>query len=202
MLTRTFHLNGTTIDPAEAVRSARDTARELQAPDRQDIKRALDDMPDRLEDAIEAAGESLREAGDAIRASVHEMTAPSPRNRMPSTRGWLAGIAVMVAGIAVATWLFRRFSASTTKDVDDEYARLDLDDLDRAAGEGMGTAPGAPERRSTMTTGEGLLSPLDSARESTGTRLTGVMADPSATDVAESESLSPNGVGVTSDRNV
>ena len=106
--------------------------------------RALDDMPDRLEDAIEAAGESLREAGDAIRASVHEMTAPSPRNRMPSTRGWLAGIVVMVAGIAVVTWLFRRFSTSTTKDVDDEYARLDLDDLDRAAGEGMGTAPGAP----------------------------------------------------------
>jgi hypothetical protein len=199
MLTRTFRVNGTTIDPAEAVRNVRDSALELQAPDRQDIRRALDDMPDRLEEAIEAAGESLREAGDAIRASVHEMTAPTQRNRMPSTRGWLAGIAIAVGAVALATWLFRRMTA-TPQPLDEDWAQLDREDLDRAAGEGMGTAPGAPERRSSMATGEGLLSPLDSAREST--HLTGVMGDPSTTDVADSESLSANGVGVTSDRNV
>jgi hypothetical protein len=201
MLTRNFRVNGTTIDPAEAVRNVRDSAFEFQAPDRQEIRRALDDMPDRLEEAIEAAGESLREAGDAIRASVHEMTAPTQRNRMPSTRGWLAGIAVTVAAVGLATFLFRRLSSMAAQRADADYAQLDRDDLDRAAGEGMGTAPGAAERQSSITTGEGLLAPLDSGRETTGTRLAGVMADPSSTDFDNSESLSPNGVGVTSDRN-
>jgi hypothetical protein len=201
MLTRTFRVNGTTIDPAEAVRTARDSAREFQTPDRQDIKRAFEDVPDRVEEAIEAASETLREAGDAIRASVHEMTAPAPRYRMPSTRGWVAGIAFTMAALVLATWLFRRVSSAATRRADADYARLDREALDRAASEGMATAPGAPERRSTMTPGEGLLSPLDSARETSGTRLSGVMADPSTTDIGESESLSPNGVGVTSDRN-
>jgi hypothetical protein len=205
MLTRTLRLNGTTIDPAEAVRtardSARDTAREFQAPDRDDIRRAFEEVPDRLEEAIEAAGESLREAGDAIRASVHEMTAPKPRVRMPSTRGWVAGIAFTMAAVVLGTWLFRRLT-SAPDHIDDEYASLDREDLDRATGEGMGTAPGASDRRSTIPTGEGLLSPLDSTRDSSSTRLTGVMGDPSTTDVGDTDSLSPNGVGVTSDRNV
>lgn len=203
MLLSNLRLNGTTIDPAEAVRTARDSARDLrdfQAPDRDDIKRAFEEVPDRLEEAIEAASESLRDAGDAIRASVHEMTAPPSRTRMPSTRGWVAGIAFTTAAVVLATWLFRRFSSSTTRLDDDDFASLDREDLDRAAGEGMGTAPGASERRSSMT-GEGFLSPLDASRESGGTRLTGVMADPSLSDVS-SDAVPAGGMSLPSDRNV
>jgi hypothetical protein len=204
LLTRNLRLNGTTIDPGEAVRTARDSARDLrdfQAPDREDIKRAFEEVPDRLEEAIEAASESLRDAGDAIRASVHEMTAPPSRTRMPSTRGWVAGIAFTTAAVVLATWLFRRFSSSTTRlEDDDDFASLDREDLDRAASEGMGTAPGASERRSSMT-GEGFLSPLDASRETGGSRLTGVMADPSSTDVGGPDAVPAGGISLPSDRN-
>ena len=84
MLTRTIHLNGTTIDPAEAMRSA-----------------GLDTVPDRVDAAISAAGDSLRDAGDSLRATVHQLSAPPARTKMPSTRGWLAGIAFLVAAVAV-----------------------------------------------------------------------------------------------------
>ena len=101
---------------------------------------------------------------------------------MPTAGGWLAGLAVMVAAVALTTWLVRRLWPATKTIVDDELAELDRVDLDRAAGEGMGTAPGSTERRSSIpTTGEGLLAPLDSRRQTTEPdRLTGVMAEPTA----------------------
>jgi hypothetical protein len=208
MLTRTFRVNGTTIDPAEAVRTARDAARDttkdLQAPDARDLRRALDDVPDRIEDALEAANASLREAGDSLRAAVHDMTAPPQRTRMPSAGAWVAGVVFMIAALALGAWLFRRLSAPAIDTLDDDFGGLDRADLDRAAGEGMGTAPGAPERRSTMTPGEGLLSPLDGPRENSGIGLTGVMADPAATGarpgILDPEDASANGVGTSSDR--
>ncbi len=211
MLTRTFRLNGTTIDPAEAVRSARD----IQAPDPRELRRAFDDMPEKLEGALDAAGTSLRDAGDSLRATVHDLSAPPRRNRMPSSAGgWLAGLALILAAVAVATWLVRRFWPATTTPDDDDVAVLDRFDLDRAAGEGMGTAPGASERRSSIpapVTGEGLLSPLDSRRQTTEPdRLTGVMAEPTSvgadirasggSDVTATDPASMNGVGTTSDR--
>jgi hypothetical protein len=76
----------------------------------------------------------------------------------------------------------------------------------------MGTAPGAVERRSTIPApGEGLLTPLDSRRQTTEPdRLTGVMAEPTGvgTDLhgavgsgeSGTEPASTNGVGATSDR--
>jgi hypothetical protein len=210
MLTRSFRVNGTTIDPAGAVadavraarksarRSARGSARDFQAPE--DIRRALDEVPDRLEDAIEAASDSIREAGETLRATVHELTAPPERRRMPTGRGWLAGIGIVVAAVALTTLVVRRVWSPSTEHLDDEVRRLDREDLDRATGEGMGTAPGAPERRSSLTTGAGLLSPLD-ARESPASRLTGVMADPATSAAgAEQEAASANGVVTSSDR--
>jgi hypothetical protein len=208
MLTPTFRLNGTTIDPAEAVRSARD----LQPPDPRELLRAFDDVPVKLEGAIDAAGSSLRDAGESLRATVHELSAPPRRNRMPSAGGWLAGLVVMVAAVAVTTWLVRRLWPATKARIDGEVAELDRVDLDRAAGEGMGTAPGSAERRSSIpTTGEGLLAPLDSRRQTTEPdRLTGVMAEPTGvgadlrgtmgSDVSGAASASGNGVGTASDR--
>jgi hypothetical protein len=215
MLTRNVRLNGTTIDPAEAVRSARDatrdlrvTARDLQAPDARDLRKAIDkamdDVPDRIEDAIEAANESLREAGESLRAAVHDLTAPQQRSRMPSAGAWLAGVAFMIAAVALGAWLFRRMSSSAVDELDLDVSTLDRDDLDRAAGEGMGTAPGAAERRMGTSPNEGLLSPLDAPRENSGIGLTGVMADPATTGersgLAEPQGASANGVGTASDR--
>ena len=145
MLTRTIHLNGTTIDPAEAIRST-----------------GLDAVPDRVDAAISAAGDSLRDAGDSLRATVHQLSAPPSRTKMPSTRGWLAGIAFLVAAVAVTTWLFRRMSAAPT--VEDDLDVLDLEDLERAKGEGMGTA----------ISSDPLHVPSDNG-------LLGVMAEPDAT---------------------
>jgi hypothetical protein len=208
MLTRTLRLNGTTIDPAEAVRSARD----IQAPDPREFLKAFDDMPEKLEGAIDAAGTSLRDAGESLRATVHELSAPPRRNRMPAAGGWVAGLVVMVAAVALTTWLVRRLWPATKATPDDEFAQLDRLDLDRAAGEGMGTAPGAVERRSSLpTTGEGLLAPLDSRRQTTEPDLlTGVMAEPTGvgadsyggvgSEVSGAASASGNGVGATSDR--
>ena len=91
-------------------------------------------------------------------------------------------------------------------ELDEDFAGLDRQDLERAAGEGRGTAPGAPERRSasTMNPDEGLLSPLDGPRENSGIGLTGVMADPAATGArtgfTDAEGASANGVGTSSDR--
>ena len=131
---------------------------------------------------------------------------------MPAAGGWLAGLAVMVAAVALTTWLVRRLWPATKTTVDDELAELDRVDLDRAASEGMGTAPGSTERHSSIpTTGEGLLAPLDSRRQTTEPdRLTGVMAEPTVvgadthgamgSDVSGAGSASGNGVGTTSDR--
>lgn len=209
MLTRTLRLNGTTIDPAEAVRSARD----IQPPDPREFLKAFDDMPEKLEGAIDAAGTSLRDAGESLRATVHELSAPPRRNRMPSSPGgWVVGLVVIVAAVALTTWLVRRLWPATKTTIDDEFAELDRVDLDRAAGEGMGTAPGSAERRSSIpTTGEGLLSPLDSRRQTTEPDLlTGVMAEPTGvgadlhggigSEVSGAGSASGNGVGAASDR--
>lgn len=147
MLTRTIHLNGTTIDPAEAMRSA-----------------GLDTVPDRVDAAISAAGDSLRDAGDLLRATVHQLSAPPARTKMPSTRGWLAGIVFLVAAVAVSTWLFRRMS--TARMADDDLDALDLEDLERAKGEGMGTA---------------ITSDPDPLHVPSDNDLLGVMAEPVAT---------------------
>jgi len=211
MLTRSLRLNGTTIDPAEAVRSARDSASDIQAPDPREFLRAFDDVPEKLEGALDAAGTSLRDAGESLRATVHELSAPPRRNRMPSAGGWLAGLAVMLAAVALTTWLVRRLWPATTTPMDDDVALLDSLDLDRAAGEGMGTAPGTPERRSTIPApDQGLLAPLDSRRQTTEPdRLTGVMAEPTAVgadlhglgaEATASDLASGNGIGTTSDR--
>ncbi len=138
MLSRTIRLTGTTIDPGEAIRSA-----------------GLDAMPERVDAAISAAGESLRDAGDSLRATVHQLSAPPQRGRMPSTRGMLAGVAFLVAAVAVTTWLFRRMSATPAALLDDDLDVLDLGDLERAKGEGMGTAVATTDRMpSTMTAPE------------------------------------------------
>ena len=150
MLTRTIRVNGTTIDPAEAIRST-----------------GLDTMPERVDAAINAAGESLRDAGDSLRATVHQLSAPPSRTRMPSTRGWLAGFAFLVAAIALATWLFRRLSAAPMALSADDLDALDLEDLERAKGEGMGTAVG------TAIASDPLHVPSDND-------LMGVMAEPAA----------------------
>lgn len=167
MLTTNLRINGTTIDPAEAVRSAR----EIKAPDPRELREMLDAVPDRVDAALGAAGESLRDAGDSLRATVHELSAPPRRTRMPSTRGWLAGAALLVATIGVTAWLFRRRAVSLdTLDLDDDVAQLDREDRDRAAGEGMGTAVGTSE--SVM--------PHDPLHVSSDQELTGVMAEPVA----------------------
>lgn len=162
MLTRTIRLNGTTIDPAEAIRSA-----------------GLDTMPERVDAAISAAGESLRDAGDSLRATVHQLSAPPQRGRMPSTRGMLAGVAFVVATVALTTWLFRRMSAAPAlPDVD--LDALDLEDLERAKGEGMGTAVGTTDRMpSTMTAPEPAIA-HDPLHVPSDNELTGVMAEPAA----------------------
>jgi len=208
MMTRSIRLNGTTIDPAEAVRAARD----VQPPDPRELLKAFDDVPEMLEGALDAAGSSLRDAGESLRATVHELSAPPRRNRTPSASGWLAGLVVMVAAVALTTWLVRRLWPATKTTIDDEFAELDRVALDRAAGEGMGTAPGSAERRSTIpTTGEGLLSPLDSRRQTTEPdRLTGVMAEPAGvgadlrgaagSEVSGAGSTSGNGIDAASDR--
>ena len=169
-------------------------------------------MPEKLEGALDAAGTSLRDAGESLRATVHELSAPPRRNRMPTAGGWVAGLVVMVAAVALTTWLVRRLWPATKATIDDEFAELDRVDLDRAAGEGMGTAPGSAERRSSIpTTGEGLLAPLDSRRQTTEPdRLTGVMAEPTGvgadlhaavgSEVSGAGSASGNGVGAASDR--
>jgi hypothetical protein len=163
MLTRTIHVNGTTIDPAEAIHST-----------------GLDTVPDRVDAAISAAGDSLREAGDSLRATVHQLSAPPSRTRMPSTRGWLAGIAFLVAAVAVSTWLFRRMSSAPV--ADDDLDTLDLEDLERAKGEGMGTAVGS------AVSSDPLHVPSDSESDN---ELMGVMAEPAA--IGER-----NGIGVAS----
>jgi hypothetical protein len=198
MLTRSFRMNGTNIDPVEAVRNVRETVRDVQPPDPRDLRHALDDVPDKLEQAIDAASVSLRDAGDTLRAAVHDMTAPPQQNR-PSTRGMLVGIAFMVAAAAAATWVFRRLTSAPMAPTDADLAGLDREDLDRAAGEGMGTAPGAAERR---TSGEGLLTPLDAPRENSGVGLTGVMADPMlpGTAMGLPEHEHPIGVGAAPER--
>ncbi len=109
MLTRSLRLNGTTIDPAEAVRSARD----IQPPDPREFLKAFDDVPEKLEGALDAAGTSLRDAGESLRATVHELSAPPRRNRMPTAGGWVAGLVVMVAAVALTTWLVRRLWPAT-----------------------------------------------------------------------------------------
>lgn len=152
MLTRTIRVNGTTIDPGEAIRSTR-----------------LDTVPDRVDAAIGAAGESLRDAGDSLRATVHQLSAPPSRTRMPSTRGWLAGFAFLLAAIAIATWLFRRMSAAPMGISADDLDALDLEDLERAKGEGMGTAIASDPLH------------VPSDIEATDDDLIGVMAEPAAT---------------------
>ena len=149
MLTRTITLNGTTIDPAEAIRST-----------------GLDTMPERVDAAISAAGDSLRDAGDSLRATVHQLSAPPSRTRMPSTRGWFAGIVLVVAAVTLATWLVRRMSSTPTALNVDELDALDLKDLERAKGEGMGTAVGT-------AVADPLHIPSDN-------ELIGVMAEPAA----------------------
>jgi hypothetical protein len=84
MLTRSLRLNGTTIDPAEAVRSARD----IQPPDPREFLKAFDDMPEKLEGALDAAGTS-RCATRASRCVPPCTSCPRPRrNRMPTAGGW------------------------------------------------------------------------------------------------------------------
>jgi hypothetical protein len=186
------------LSTTSVIRSARDSARDIQPRiqplDTDEIRRALDTVPDRVDAALEAAGVSLRDAGESLRAAVHDLSAPPQRTRMPSGRGLVAGIAFIVASIAVATWLMRRVATSRhTFTADDDMDVLDRDDLDRATSEGMGTAAGAVDRSSLMTTGEGLLSPLDQSNEMSDRRLTGVMAEPTA--------IAGNGLGVpASDR--
>lgn len=185
------------LSTTSVIRSARNSARDIQPRiqpiDTDDIRRALDSVPDRVDAAIEAAGESLRDAGEALRVAVHDLSAPPQRTRMPSGRGWVAGIAFVVASIAVATWLTRRIAMSRHAfSPDDDLGVLDRDDLDRATGEGMGTAAGT-DRTSSMTTGEGLLSPLDQFNETSDRRLAGVMAEPTQ--------VAGNGLGIpASDR--
>ena len=173
MLTRTIRLNGTTIDPGEAIRSA-----------------GLDTMPDRVDAAISAAGDSLRDAGDSLRATVHQLSAPPQRGRMPSTRGMLAGVAFLVAAIAVTTWLFRRMSSAPALP-DDDLDVLDLEDLERAKSEGMGTAVAAADRiPSTMHAPESVIAG-DPLHVPSDNELTGVMAEAAA--VGEH-----NGLGISS----
>lgn len=160
MLTRTIRLNGTTIDPAEAIRSA-----------------GLDTMPERVDAAISAAGDSLRDAGDSLRATVHQLSAPPQRGRMPSTRGLLAGVTFVVAAVALTTWLFRRMSATSAALPDDDLDALDLDDVERAKGEGMGTAAGTADRMPTTMTAPGSVVARDPVHVPSDSELTGVMAE-------------------------
>ena len=51
MQTPTLRMNGTVIDPADAVRSARD----LQVPDARDLLRGLDAVPGRVDTALGAS---------------------------------------------------------------------------------------------------------------------------------------------------
>ena len=147
MQTPTFRMNGTVIDPAEAVRSARD----LQLPDTRDLVRGLDAVPGRVDTALGAAGDSLREAGDQLRGTIHELSAPRRQRRLPFAWPWLVGIAVGVTVLGALTMWFRRSTA--TPSFEEDIADLDREDLDRAAGEGMGTAPGATDHLASPTNG-------------------------------------------------
>lgn len=147
MQTPTLRMNGTVIDPAEAVKSARD----LQVPDARELLRGLDAVPGRVDTAIGAAGNSLREAGDQLRGTIHEMSAPRRDRRLPIAWPLLVGLAVGAAVIGLGTWWFRRSTASQA--FDEDIADLDREDLDRAAGEGMGTAPGATDHLASPSNG-------------------------------------------------
>ena len=111
---RRLRLNGTVIDPAEAVRSARD----FQAPDAREILRNLDSVPGRVDTAISAAGDSLRETGDQIRGTIHELSAPRRDRRLPIAWPWLVGLAVGFTIIGVGAWWFRRSSSPAILDDD------------------------------------------------------------------------------------
>jgi hypothetical protein len=146
MQTPTLHRNGT-IDPAEAFRSARD-----QAPDARDLLRGLDAVPARVDTALSTAGDTIREAGDQLRGTIHELSAPRRERRLPIAWPWLVGLAAGMTVIGVGAWWFRR-SSSQTDIVDIDLSTLDREDLDRATGEGMGTAPRATDGLATPTNG-------------------------------------------------
>jgi hypothetical protein len=141
MQTPTLRMNGTVIDPADAVRSARD----LQVPDARDLLRGLDAVPGRVDTALGAAGDSLREAGDQLRGTIHELSAPRRERRLQMAWPWLVGFAAIATLIGLGTWWFRRSTASPAFEDDADIASLDREDLERASGEGMGTAPGATD---------------------------------------------------------
>ena len=112
----------------------------------------------------------------------------------------------MVAAVGVGDLARPAAVVGDEATVDDEYAELDRDDLDRAAGEGMGTAPGASERRSTIPRPARACWPRSKSHAQTTEpdapdRRDGATA--SATDVGDlGVPVVRNGVGVTSDRNV
>jgi hypothetical protein len=146
MHTPTLHRNGT-IDPAEAIRSARD-----QAPDARELLRGLDTVPARVDTALSTAGDTIREAGDQLRGTIHELSAPRRERRLPIAWPWLVGLAAGMTVIGVGAWWFRRSSSAT--DIEDiDLSTLDREDLDRATGEGMGTAPGATDGLAMPTNG-------------------------------------------------
>jgi hypothetical protein len=149
MHTPTLRLNGTVIDPAEAVRSAKD----LQAPDPRELLRGLDSVPARVDSALSAAGDSLRETGDQIRDTIHELSAPRRSRRLPIAWPWLVGLAAGFTVIGVGAWWFRRSSSPVVLDDDVDLSGLDREDLDRATSEGMGTAPGATDHLASPSNG-------------------------------------------------
>ena len=104
MHTPTLHRNGT-IDPAEAIRSARD-----QAPDARELLRGLDAVPARVDTALSTAGDTIREAGDQLRGTIHELSAPRRERRLPIAWPWLVGLAAAMTVIGVGAWWFRRSS--------------------------------------------------------------------------------------------
>ena len=143
MQTPTFRMNGTVIDPAEAVRSARD----LQVPDTRDLLRGLDAVPGRVDTALGAAGDSLREAGDQLRGTIHEMSAPRRNRRLPIAWPLLVGLAVGAAMIGLGTWWFRRSTATPTFEDDIAGPRPRGPRPRRRRGHGHGARRDRPSRQ-------------------------------------------------------
>lgn len=145
----TLRMNRTVIDPAEAIRTARD----FEAPDAGELRRSLETVPARVDTAIAAAGDSLRETGDQIRETIHELSAPRRQRGLPIAWPWLVGLAAGFTVIGVGAWWYRRSSSTVVLDDDLDLSGLDREDLDRAAGEGMGTAPGATDHLASPSNG-------------------------------------------------
>ena len=149
MHTPTLRMNGTVIDPAEAIRSARDPGARRAAI----CCRGLETVPARVDTALSTAGDTIRETGDQLRETIHELSAPRRQRGLPIAWPWLVGLAAGFTVIGVGAWWYRRSSSTVVLDDDLDLSGLDREDLDRADrrrhghGAGRDRSPGEPVER-------------------------------------------------------